>query len=225
MFSTQILRTPATMLALTTLACSFASADEEHYDIGVWNDNGTLMTGGFDHDTETLAVQNLRVFEAEFGEDPTFPYSTDEPGIGGVAADIGLMEGSVIEMNVSAGLGVWNGSGFNYGTANSMTIDYGPTSVDTVTGGTLNFLVTEDFDLHPIWSVNEQAAPGAYLVELTAAMDGYNTSESFYVVFNLGLDEEAYEESVDWVNDNIIPAPGVLALLGMGGLAVRRRRG
>lgn len=225
MFSTQTLRTPATMLALTTLACSFASADEEHYDIGVWNDNGTLMTGGFDHDTETLAVQNLRVFEAEFGEDPTFPYSTDEPGIGGVAADIGLMEGSVIEMNVSAGLGVWNGSGFNYGTANTMTIDYGPTSVDTVTGGTLNFLVTEDFDLHPIWSVNEQAAPGAYLVELTAAMDGYNTSESFYVVFNLGLDEEAYEESVDWVNDNIIPAPGVLALLGMGGLAVRRRRG
>ena len=73
--------------------------------------------------------------------------------------------------------------------------------------------------------MNEQAAPGAYLVELTASMDGYNTSDSFYVVFNLGLDEEAYEESVDWVNDNIIPAPGVLALLGMGGLAVRRRRG
>ena len=225
MFSTQTLRTSATVLTLTTLACSFASADEEHYDIGVWNDNGTLMTGGFDHDTETLAVQNLRVFEAEFGEDPTFPYSTDEPGIGGVADDIGLMEGSVIEMNVSAGLGVWNGSGFNYGTSNSMTIDYGPTSVDTLSGGTLNFLVTEDFDLHPIWSVNEQAAPGAYLVELTASMDGYNTSDSFYVVFNLGLDEEAYEESVDWVNDNIIPAPGVLALLGMGGLAVRRRRG
>jgi hypothetical protein len=213
------------ILALTTLACSFASADEEHYDIGVWNDSGTLMTGGFDHDTETLAVQNLRVFEAEFGEDPTFPFSTDEPGIGGVAADIGLMEGSIIEMNVSASLGVWTGSGFNYGTSNSMNIDYGPTSVDTLTGGMLEFLVTDDFDLHPIWSVNSQAAPGAYLVELTAAMTGYQTSENFYVVFNLGLDEEAYETSVDWVNDNLVPAPGVLALLGMGGLAVRRRRG
>tara|TARA_B100001059_G_C17773793_1_gene550037 strand:- start:50 stop:727 length:678 start_codon:yes stop_codon:yes gene_type:complete len=225
MFSTQQLVKPAISLAIATLACSFASADEEHYDIGVWNDNGTLMTGGFDHDTETLAVQNLRVFEAEFGEDKVYPYTTDEPGIGGVAADIGLMEGSVIEMNVSAGLGVWTGSGFNYGTANSMTIDYGPTTVDTLTGGTLDFLVTEDFDLHPFWTINNQAAAGAYLVELTAAMDGYNTSESFYVVFNLGLDEEAYEESVDWVNDNIIPAPGVLALLGIGGLAVRRRRG
>ena len=225
MFSTQTLRTPATMLALTTLACSFASADEEHYDIGVWNDNGTLMTGGFDHDDETLAVQNLRVFEAEFGEDPVFPFSTDEPGVGGVAADMGLTEGTTIELNVSAGLGVWTGSGFNYGTANSMTIDYGPTMVDTLTGGTLNFLVTEDFDLHPIWSVNEQAAPGAYLVELTAAMTGYETSESFYVVFNLGLEEDDYEASVDWVSENLVPAPGVLALLGMGGLAVRRRRG
>ncbi|MAB28622.1 MAG: hypothetical protein CMJ53_04985 [Planctomycetaceae bacterium] len=212
-------------LALSTLVCSFAVADEEHYDIGVWNDNGTLMTGGFDHDDETLAVQNLRVFEAEFGEDPVFPFSTDEPGVGGVAADMGLTEGTTIELNVSAGLGVWTGSGFNYGSANSMSIDYGPTMVDTLTGGTLNFLVTEDFDLHPIWSVNEQAAPGAYLVELTAAMTGYETSESFYVVFNLGLEEDDYEASVDWVSENLVPAPGVLALLGMGGLAVRRRRG
>ena len=97
--------------------------------------------------------------------------------------------------------------------------------MDTLTGGTLDFLVTEDFDLHPIWSVDSQAAPGAYLVELSAAMAGYETSQNFYVVFNLGLDEEAYETSVDWVNSNLVPAPGVLALLGMGGLAVRRRRG
>lgn len=225
MFSTQSFSKPAMALALSTLICSFAVADEEHYDIGVWNDGGTLMTGGFDHDDETLAVQNLRVFEAEFGEDPVFPYSTDEPGVGGVAADMGLTEGTTINMNVSAGLGVWNGSGFDYGTANSMTIDYGPTSVSTDIGGALNFLVTEDFDLHPIWSVNSDAANGAYLVELTAAMSGYETSESFYVVFNLGLEEDDYEASVDWVSENLVPAPGVLALLGMGGLAVRRRRG
>jgi hypothetical protein len=212
-------------LALSTLVCSFAVADEEHYDIGVWNDNGALMTGGFDHDDETLAVQNLRVFEAEFGEDPVFPFATDEPGIGGVAADAGLTEGTTINLNVSAGLGVWNGSGFNYGTADSMTIDYGPTSVGTGIGGTLDFLVTEDFDLHPIWSVNSGAANGAYLVELTAAMAGFETSETFYVVFNLGLEEDDYEASVDWVSENLVPAPGVLALLGMGGLAVRRRRG
>ena len=224
MFSTQTLRKPAMALALSTLVCSFAVADEEHYDIGIWNDNGTLMTGGFDHDDETLAVQNLRVFEAEFGEDKLFPFSTDEPGVGGVAADAGLIEGSIINMNISAGLGVWNGSGFDYGTGNSMDIDYGTTTVNTDLGGTLDFLVTEDFDLHPIWTIGSGASNGAYLVELTAAMDGYNTSESFYVVFNLGLDEEDYEASVDWVNDNIIPAPGVLPALGLFGLALRRRR-
>ena len=106
-----------------------------------------------------------------------------------------------------------------------MTIDYGLSSVSTDLGGTLDFLVTDDFDLHPFWSVNSDAANGAYLVELTAAMAGYETSESFYVVFNLGLEEDDYEASVDWVAGNLVPAPGVLALLGMGGLAVRRRRG
>lgn len=225
MFSTQSFSKPAMALALSTLVCSFAVADEEHYDIGVWNDNGTLMTGGFDHDNEVLAIQNLRVFEATFGEDPAFPYTTDEPGVGGVAADANLTEGTTINMNVSASLGVWNGSGFDYGTANSMTIDYGLSSVSTDLGGTLDFLVTDDFDLHPFWSVNSDAANGAYLVELTAAMAGYETSESFYVVFNLGLEEDDYEASVDWVAGNLVPAPGVLALLGMGGLAVRRRRG
>ena len=225
MFCTQSFSKPAMALALSTLVCSLAVADEEHYDIGVWNDNGTLMTGGFDHDNEVLAVQNLRVFEAEFGEDPAFPYTTDEPGVGGVAADANLTEGTTINMNVSASLGVWNGSGFDYGTANSMTIDYGLSSVSTDLGGTLDFLVTDDFDLHPFWSVNSDAANGAYLVELTAVMAGYETSESFYVVFNLGLEEDDYEASVDWVAGNLVPAPGVLALLGMGGLAVRRRRG
>ena len=225
MFSTQSFSKPAMALALSTLVCSFAIADEEHYDIGVWNDNGTLMTGGFDHDDETLAVQNLRVFEAEFGEDPVFPFSTDAPGSGAVAADACLTVGTTINLTGRAGLGVWNGSGFNYGTADSMTIDYGPTSVGTGMGGTLDFLVTEDFDLHPIWSVNSDAANGAYLVELTAAMAGFETSETFYVVFNLGLEEDDYEASVDWVSANLVPAPGVLALLGMGGLAVRRRRG
>ena len=63
------------------------------------------------------------------------------------------------------------------------------------------------------------------LIHQRAAMAGFETSETFYVVFNLGLEEDDYEASVDWVSANLVPAPGVLALLGMGGLAVRRRRG
>ena len=84
---------------------AFADGDdheEEHFDIGVWNNGGILQTGGFDHDTETLEVDSLRVFEAHFGEDPSFPFAIDEPGVGGVAADMGLIEGSTLGWSSSS---------------------------------------------------------------------------------------------------------------------------
>lgn len=212
---------------LLALAVSPTLADgdgeEEHYDIAVWNDGGTLMTGGWDHDTESLAVADLRVFEAHFGEDPAFPFSIDEPGIGGVAADLGLTVGSTIGLNLTSGAGVWNGAGFD-AALDVMTVDYGPTSVDSITGGTLDFLVTEDYDLHPIYSIADTAADGAYILEFTASIDGLGSTDSFWIVFNLGLDDEVFEEAVEWTEANYAPAPGALALMGLAGLAGRRRR-
>ena len=55
-------------------------------------------------------------------------------------------------------------------------------------------------------------------------MDGYANSDSFYIVFNLGLDDEVFEESVEWVEGNLVPAPGAIAMLAIAGLAGRRRR-
>lgn len=197
--------------------------EEEHYDIGVWNNNGTLQTGGFDHETESLEVDSLRVFEAHFGEDDQFPFSIDEPGIGGVAADMGLTEGSFIGLELAAGLGVWNGSGFS-DAATSMSVDFGPASVGSGAGGLLEFLVVDDYDYHPIFSIDPSAASGSYLLEFTASMDGLATSESFWIVFNLGLDDEVFEETVEWVEGNLVPAPGAIAMLAIAGLAGRRRR-
>ena len=204
-----------------------AYADEEHegehFDIGVWNDNGVLRTGGWDHDEEALEVSSLRVFEAHFGEDPEFPFSIDEPGVGGVAADLGLPVDATLTLRMAAGLGVWNGSGFGSATTD-MTVDYGPLSVNSSAGGDLDFLVTDDFDLHPIFSINEASASGSYLLEFNAVMDGFTSSDSFWIVFNLGMDDEEFEGTVEWVEDNLVPAPGALALLGLAGLARRRRR-
>ena len=56
-------------------------------------------------------------------------------------------------------------------------------------------------------------------------MEGMLESESFWIVFNLGLDDEVFEESVEWVEGNLVPAPGALAILSIAGLAGRRRRG
>ncbi|MEC8319940.1 MAG: hypothetical protein VX012_00930, partial [Planctomycetota bacterium] len=118
-------------LVLSASALADGEGEEEHYDIGVWNDNGTLRTGGWDHDNETLEVANLRVFEAHFGEDPDFPFAIDEPGIGGVAADLGLPSGATLGLNLIAGVGVWNGSGFD-AASTTMAVDFGPSTVDSI---------------------------------------------------------------------------------------------
>lgn len=217
----------ATTLVLSVVAGAHADGDDhegEHYDIAVWNDGGVLRTGGWDHDTESLEVANLRVFEATFGEDPELPWSTDEPGLGGVAADLGLTLGSTISLNMASGLGVWNGSGFDYGTSTVFSAEYGPTTIDTITGGSLDFLVTEDYDLHPNWSIAEGTSAGAFAVEMTASIAGLGETESFYMVFNLGLDEEDYEASVEWVEMNLVPAPAALPALGLAFVVGRRRR-
>jgi opacity protein-like surface antigen len=111
--------------ALIGATVTVASADEEHFDIGVWNNAGTLTTGGWDHDTESLEVANLRVFEGTFGEDPAFPFATDEPGVGGAAADVGLELGGTFTLNIDAGLGQWNGNGFDTAAEELMNVDYG----------------------------------------------------------------------------------------------------
>lgn len=212
------------VLAAVTCSAATAALEEEHYDIAVWNDGGILRTGGWDHDTESLALSSLRVFEAHFGEDPAFPFSIDEPGVGGVAADLGLTVGSTLTLRMSAGLGVWNGAGFD-AASTSMSADYGPLSIGSGLGGDLDFLITDDYDLHPIYSIDPTAEAGAYLLEFTALMDGFGDSESFWIVFNLGLDDAVFEEAVEWTEANYAPTPGVLgSFVVAAGVARRRRR-
>jgi hypothetical protein len=220
-----ITRSFVPVLATVSLATVPAAAelDEEHFDIAVWNDGGTLRTGGWDHDTEMLVEPEMRVFEAHFGEDPSFPFSIDEPGIGGVAADLGLSVGSTLTLRMAAGLGVWNGAGFS-AAGTSMTADYGPLSVGSAMGGDLDFLISDDYDLHPVYSIDPTAATGAYILEFSAMMDGLASSESFWIVFNLGLDDLVFEEAVEWTEANYAPAPGALVAFGVAGMASRRRR-
>ncbi|MCZ8076046.1 MAG: PEP-CTERM sorting domain-containing protein, partial [Paucibacter sp.] len=69
---------------------------------------------------------------------------------------------------------------------------------------------------------------GAYLIELKLKSDDYAASDSFYIVFNRGLSEAAFESSVDALVAVPVPEPSsyILMLAGMGavGLLVRRRR-
>ena len=212
-------------IATGSVALADEGKEEEHYDIGIWNNGGTLQSGGWDHDSESMALDSLRVYEAHFGEDPAFPNSIDEPGVGGVAADVGFDLGSTLQLNLASGLGVWNGDGFS-SSSSSIQIDYGPTSIDSTTGGLLDFLVIEDYDYHPIFTIDSGAPTGSYILEFTAQMDGMISSDSFWIVFNFGMDDELFEETVEWAEVNLAPAPGALGLLAVGGLCgARRRRG
>ena len=214
----------ASLPALVSTAAVADEGEEEHFDIGVWNNGGVLTTGGWDHDTESLEVANLRVYEAHFGELPGFPDSIDEPGIGGVAADLGLPEGATLSLNMLSGLRIWNGDGFDPVFNSTMSVDYGPASMNSQSGGFIDFLISDDYDLHPIYSIESGSDTGSYLLEFNVSMAGFETSDSFWIAFNYGMDDEDFEASVEWVEGNLVPAPGGVVLLAMAALGAGRRR-
>jgi hypothetical protein len=190
-----------------------------HDDIEVELDGMTLATDG-------------RVFASVFGE-LGIPFFTIDPGFEG---DPGVFAfGTTIGFNIVAPLGIWNGDGFddlNPGPQESLTITFGPASATTGTGFVPGFDFVQDaspgFDVHLGFTLN--GAPGLdpvdgiYLLALHLTSNNYDTSETFWIVFDNNMGEEALDAAVDWVQANLIPAPGVLAMLVGAGLAGMRRR-
>lgn len=208
----------ASALAVTAAATigSSAHADGALGDIWISSVGGTLVTGGFDHTTGTVINPSQRVFAADFGIDPAFPFSTDEPGF---TSDI---LGSTMTINLLSGLGRWNGAGFDAATS-SLFASYGGQDAVSTAGGSFSFLVTAGLDLHPEFTLLDPL-DGVYLASFTASSAGFATSETFYVLFNLNESETEHDEAIEWVEANLVPAPGALALLLSGALASRRRR-
>jgi hypothetical protein len=68
-----------------------------------------------------------------------------------------------------------------------------------------------------------QAPVGAYVFSMDLLLDPAGAilkSDPLYVVFNNGLSEELHDVAIDWVNQNLVPEPGlVCALLTLGLLA------
>jgi hypothetical protein len=213
----------STLFALAATTASSADEKAPHADIFVQSANGALFTSGWDHTTGEVLFPELRVFEAEFGIDPSFPFSTDEPGIGS------NLVGTTLTMNLLAGLGAWNGAGFS-STSAYLLASYGGQDAFSTTGGSFSFLVSEGLDLHPEYTLlgagNSDPANGIYLASFTFSSAGLADSDTLYVVFNLGMSEADHEEAVAWVESNLVPAPSAIAMfamIGLGGFARRRR--
>lgn len=213
------------MVITGILACaSFAYAQgEPHIDPFIWAQNGQLQTASWAASTDTIVDSTARVFGADFGEDPTFPFATEDPGIGS------NLLGSTINFNVLTGLSNWNGSEFVSFTDATVTAEFGGASGNTTIGGGFSFLVGEGLHLHPSYFINGVSgldpANGIYLVSLNATSSQYAASNTFWFVFNLGESEEEHDAAIDWVNTNLVPAPaGLIVLLGGFPIGLRRRR-
>lgn len=210
-----------TLFTLTTFAAAARAEKEPHLDLWITASDGALVTGGWDHLTGEVVNPSQRVFEAEFGIDPAFPFSTDEPGIG---SDL---VGTTLTMNLLAGLGRWNGSGFD-ASPSWLFASYGGQDATTTAGGSFSFLVTAGLDLHPEYTLagagGADPANGIYLASFTVSASGLATSDVVYAVFNLGMAEADHTAAAEWVEMNLVPAPGALAMLGISGLVARRRR-
>jgi len=216
-------------LALTVGAigtCSvgaLAIPDEEggHADIWVTSSSGQLVTGAWDHTSGEVTNPAQRVFEAEFGEDPSFPFSGDEPGIGS------NLVGSTLSLHILPTLGAWTGTNFTLSTS-MLSMSYGGQSGDTASGGFFNFLVTEGLDLHAEFALSgsggEDPAAGIYLATFRFMSADFAQSAPLWVVFNLGMSEEDHEAAVEWVEMNLVPTPGVLAIAALSAVTGSRSR-
>ena len=212
------------VVSLSTLAyASSAMAEAVHGDIWLYANGNQLVTGSYDHAHHGDIISlNTRVFEAEFGIDPSFPFSGDEPGFGAANS----LTGITFTMNLAQGLRVWNGSGYD-ASVNILNFGYGSQSTSSTTGGSLSFLGAASTHVHPEYTLSNSIgdpANGVYLAAFTYQSVGMINSDVFYAVFNLGMSEEDHAAATEWVEVNLVPTPAAFALLGLAGLISRRRR-
>ncbi len=226
------------VVAMSALAVS-AQAQHAHSDIEVHVDGGALEI-----ENGILLTSGAKLFESEFGE-LLNPYEADEPGF---EADDGMfMPNEILGFEALGTLQYWNGLawGSTLGGETLTLIDTLGSTADTIVSSTgvtngIGFIgqadagggVHDHFDFE-IGNGGGTPANGAYLLELrvrgfsdtTFTTDLYTPSDSFFIAFNLGLEESAFEASIDALGVAIpIPAAWLLMLSGLAPLYLARRR-
>lgn len=226
--------TPRGVVLTSVLLGSCSVAFAQHADVLLIPDfiNGVVTTGAFYDDSGTVVSMNQRVFEAEFGEaDPMNPNFADEPGFRALPGDF---DNSFWGFNIIDTVFVWNGTDFSAVSPYSMTINFGPspdiTSPTAPGGFTSGFDIpvgAGGFDDHLnifLDAPMDGTADGIYLLTLEVYAEGLDASAPIWFVMNRRLSEAEHEAAIDWVNANLVPAPGAMALLGAAGLMANRRR-
>ena len=213
----------------SVFAANIVLSSEGHSDIDVTVDAGQIVM----ENAEVLS-NGFRIFESEFGELGN-PYATDDPGF--VVEDGTFSAGQLLGFEGLGPLQFWNGS--------QWTVPVGGESIEVIdvlsdryffdalsSPSGVGFVDAADpeggIHSHVEFEIGAGAGTptsGAYLIEL--ALSGYEAdqitqayadSESFFIAFNLGMDEVAFEASIDALASIPLPAGLPLMLSGMIGL-------
>ncbi|MCA9277682.1 MAG: hypothetical protein H6815_02735 [Phycisphaeraceae bacterium] len=208
------------------VSSAFAQLDHGA-DIGLTIENNQLLIGEVVvlPSGQEIVVPGERVFGADFAQVGSF-VTVDEPGLFGEA---GVFPAATLRFDVAASVLAWDGSAFLSPSASTMNIEYGPLSVTTGGGPVPGFgfdVGPAGFDEHYEFFLNSPASSGIYLLEMTFELEntGYGVTDSAFIVFNWGLSELEHDAAIEWVESNLVPSPGSMAICAVAPLFLRRRR-
>lgn len=221
----------------TVAGIAQASPFNTHWGISV-NDDGRLVTEGWQGGVGYLGESRVFAFESqELAGQQFFDIGTNS--VGGTFATPGQ-----IGFNYRSAVGLWNGDGFDDAGVD-MTFQFGTLSATSGMGFVPGFgTAVRDETTHPSspgqWGrhhthqdvfLSPGASDGIYLMEFELwYLPGngnpvtYADSRPFWVLFSQNSSPSEVDVAISYVQDVIVPAPGSLAVLGLGALALRRRR-
>ncbi|HRK32329.1 MAG TPA: hypothetical protein PLD59_14780 [Tepidisphaeraceae bacterium] len=235
-------RSTLCFLAATAVVTSAALAE---YDVSPKIEGGVIKTNAF-FDAEEVEVGNVAVFGYNFGEEVLLPPNElPDPGFHPLPGS-GFAEGSQIGIQTLSVLQYWNGVGpisfapAASGTTLSYAFGSSAASVDGTTIPANDVLVGPvdefgEFDDHLDTEITLAAASGIYMVaaRLNTTTPGITPSDSIFILFNYGLEEDVLEDAVVFARDTfapgtvipVVPEPAALGLLAAAlPMALRRRR-
>ena len=224
-----------TLFLTAALAATLGTiAHAQHSDIEAGVTGGQLVI-----EEGILLNSGEWLFETEFGEGLFPANQTDDPGF-----EIeGLTPGDFFALEAVGNLQFFDGTSFTATTGTEAISIFGNAGPTTVVDGSsiLNpFAIVETAtaaglidDEHVDFEINGAAA-GTYLIEfvlsaftdLSGTTPAVDSSDSFFIAFNFGLDEEIFESAVDSLgiaSEVPVPAAWVFLASGLGSLVAGRR--
>jgi hypothetical protein len=213
------------------VAALSAPALAQHGDVGFRVEGGAITTWLAD-DTTGLFSGPERVFEGEL-IDLSGVITGDEPGY---FAEPGTLAGAQVGFNIRKALRSWDVALQELTQVSPLSMTLSAPLLGSVTTPAADPLVpvpglsvvipAGGLDFHFDQTLSA-STPGIYLLELELWTNapGVGSSLPYWIVLNYDMPEPEHEAAVEWVHENLVPAPGpIAAFMLAGGLALRRRR-